>query len=64
MTKRFFSLMLCVMCMLCIQAQDTPPGSGGSGWTDPTGNYEKETVVYAIVKDGAEGYNENFPAVY
>ena len=61
MMKRFFSLMLCVMCMLCIQAQDTPPGSG---WTDPTGNYEKETVVYAIVKDGAEGYNENFPAVY
>lgn len=64
MMKRFFSLMLCVMCMLCIQAQDTPPGSGGSGWTAPTGDYEKETVVYAIVKDGAEGYNENFPAVY
>lgn len=52
--------MLCMMCIVCIKAQDTPP----SGWTDPTGNYEKETVVYAIVKDGAEGYNENFPAVY
>lgn len=64
MMKRFFSLMLCVMCMLCIQAQDTPPGSGGSGWTAPTGKYQQETVVYAIVKDGAEGYNENFPAVY
>ena len=58
--KRFLSLMLCMMCIVCIKAQDTPP----SGWKAPTGNYEKETVVYAIVKDGAEGYNENFPAVY
>ena len=47
MMKRFFSLMLCVMCMLCIQAQDTPP----SGWEDPTGDFQQETVVYAVVED-------------
>ena len=67
MMKRILSLMLCMMCIVCIKAQDTPPPTteeNGSGWTAPTGDYEKETVVYAIVKDGAEGYNENFPAVY
>lgn len=47
MMKRFLSLMLCVMCMLCIQAQDTPP----SGWEDPTGDFQQETVVYAVVED-------------
>lgn len=51
MMKRFFSLMLCVMCMLCIQAQDTPPGSG---WTDPSGNYQAETVIYAVVEDNSK----------
>lgn len=51
MMKRIFSLMLCVMCMLCIQAQDTPPASEGSGWKDPSGNYQAETVIYAVVED-------------
>lgn len=57
MMKRFFSLMLCVMCMLCIQAQDTPPPTteeNGSGWTDPSGNYQAETVIYAVVEDNSK----------
>ena len=46
--KRILSLMLCMMCIVCIKAQDA---SGGSGWTDPAGQYQDETVVYVTVED-------------
>lgn len=54
MMKRILSLMLCMMCIVCIKAQDTPPPTteeSGSGWTDPSGNYQAETVIYAVVED-------------
>lgn len=57
MMKRFFSLMLCMMCIVCIKAQDTPPPTteeNGSGWTDPSGNYQAETVIYAVVEDNSK----------
>lgn len=48
MMKRILSLMLCMMCIVCIKAQDA---SGGSGWTDPAGQYQDETAVYVTVED-------------
>lgn len=52
MMKKILSLMLCLVCTVCATAQDILPSSG-SGWTDQTGNYQAETVVYAVVKDNA-----------
>lgn len=40
--------MLCMMCIVCIKAQDT---SGGSGWEYNPNDFHAKTVVYAVVDD-------------
>ena len=54
MMKRFLSLMLCMMCIVCIKAQDTPPPTteeSGSGWVYNPNDFHAKTVVYAVVDD-------------
>ena len=52
--KRFLSLMLCMMCIVCIKAQDTPPPTteeSKSGWEYNPNDFHAKTVVYAVVDD-------------
>lgn len=46
--------MLCMMCIVYIKAQDTPPPTteqSGSGWVYNPNDFHAKTVVYAVVDD-------------
>ena len=59
MNKRFLALMMSLMCLLGMNAQQEIM------WEDPTGQYHTETVVYAtVLVNNQPSSNILYPAIY